>query len=51
MWWWWCRENNRNVVVVAYSFTIYEAVLKKKVEYRVDVGSMKGRCEVDVGLM
>ena len=41
MWWWWrWRENNRNVVVVLYSFTIYEAVLKKKVECRVDVGSM-----------
>ena len=36
-WWWW--ENNRNVAVVVYSFTIYEAVLKK-VECRVDVGSM-----------
>ena len=36
--------NNRNVVVVVvYSFTIYQAVLKKKVECRVDVGSMKGR--------
>ena len=32
--------NNRNVMVVVYSFTIYQAVLKKKVEYRVDVGSM-----------
>ena len=39
MWRWW-RENNRNVAVVVYSFTIYEAVLKKKVECRVDVGSM-----------
>ena len=39
-WWWWWRENNRNVVaVVVYSFTIHEAVLKK-VECRVDVGSM-----------
>ena len=27
MWWQW--ENNRNVVAVVYSFTIYEAVLKK----------------------
>ena len=27
MWWRW--ENNRNVVVVVYSFTIFEAVLKK----------------------
>ena len=31
-----------------YSFTIHEAVLKK-VECRVDVGSMRGRCRVDVG--
>ena len=46
MWWRW--ENNRNVVVVVYSFTIYEAVLKTKVECRVDVGSMQGRCGVDV---
>ena len=39
VWWWW-RENNRNVVVVVvYSFTIHEAVLKK-VESKVDVGSM-----------
>ena len=43
---WWWRENNINVavvvvvVVVVYSFTIYEAVLKKKVECRVDVASM-----------
>ena len=31
MWWrwWWWWENNRNVAVVVYSFTIYEAVLKK----------------------
>ena len=36
--WWWWRENNRNVVAV-YSFTIYEAVLKK-VECGVDVGSI-----------
>ena len=42
VWWWW-RENNRNVVVVVvYSFTIHEAVLKK-VESRVDEGSMYGR--------
>ena len=41
---WW--ENNRNVAVVVYSFTIYEAVLKKMLS----VGSMyKGRCSVDVG--
>ena len=42
MWrWWWWRENNRNVAVVVYSFTIYEVVLKrKKIECRVDVGSM-----------
>ena len=39
------------MTVVAYSFTIYEAVLKKKVECRVDVGSMWGRCRVDVGSM
>ena len=38
MWWLW--KNNRNVVVVVYSFTIHEAVLKKKVESRVDVGSI-----------
>ena len=37
-------------MVVVYSFTIYEAVLKK-VECRVDVGSMKGLCRVDVGSM
>ena len=44
LWWWRRRENNRNVAVVIYSFTIYEAVLKrKKVECRVDVGSMWGR--------
>ena len=43
MWrWWWWKENDRNVAVVVYSFTIYEAVLKKKVESRVDVGSMWG---------
>ena len=29
MWWWW-KENKGNVMVVAYSFTIHEAVLKKK---------------------
>ena len=47
MWWrwWWWWENNRNVAVVVYSFTIYEAVLKK-VECRVDVGSMWGRCRI-----
>ena len=49
MWWW--RKTFRNVVVVegdkrnvlvvvVYSFTILEAVLKKKVESRVDVGLM-----------
>ena len=38
----WWRENNRSMGVV-YSFTIHEAVLKKKKECRVDVGSMKGR--------
>ena len=50
--------NNRNVVVVVYSFTIYEAVLKKKLSVgsmwgrcRVDVGPMWGRCGVDVGSM
>ena len=49
MWWWW-RENNRNVVVLAYSSTIGEAVLKKLSvgRYGVDVGSMQGRKEVDV---
>ena len=36
------------MAVVVYSFTIYEAVLKKKL-CRADVGSMKGRCiKVDV---
>ena len=35
-------------MVVAYSFTIHEAVLKK-VESRVGKGSMWGRCGVDVG--
>ena len=35
----WCAESSRNVVVVVYSFTIHEAVLKK-VESRVDVGSI-----------
>ena len=39
--------NNRNVVVVVYSFTIYQAVLKKKLI----VGSMWDRCRVDVGSM
>ena len=34
------------MALVVYSFTIYEAVLKKKVECRVDVGSMWGRCKV-----
>ena len=55
MWWWRenntnvavavvVEENNRNVVaVVVYSFTIHEAVLKKKLS----VGSMWGRCRVD----
>ena len=38
MWWWW--KNNRNVAMVVYSFTIHEAVLKKKVESSVDVGSI-----------
>ena len=49
--------NNRNVVVV-YSFTINQAVLKKKLSVgsmwdrcKVDEGSMKGRCKVDVGSM
>ena len=32
--------EGKNVVVVVYSFTIHEAVLKKKVESRVDVRSM-----------
>ena len=45
MWWRW--ENNRNVAVVVYSFTIYEALLKKKLS----VGSMWGRCRVHVGSM
>ena len=45
MWWRW--ENNRNVAVVVYSFTIYEAALKKKLS----VGSMWDRCGVDVGSM
>ena len=44
---WWGRENNGNVVVVIYSFTIQEDVLKK-VESGVDVGSIWGRCVVDV---
>ena len=35
-------ENNSNVVMVVYSFTIHEAVFKKKVECRVDVGSLIG---------
>ena len=35
------------MAVVVYSFTIYEAVLKKKLS----VGSMWGRCRVDVGSM
>ena len=38
------------MVVVVYSFTIHQAVLKK-VESRVDVGSMWGRSGVDVGSM
>ena len=33
-------EGKINVVMVLYSFTIHEAVLKKNVESRVDVGSM-----------
>ena len=33
------------MVVVLYSFSIYEVVLKKS---RVDVGSMEGRYEVNV---
>ena len=48
--------NNRNVVVVVYSFTINQAVLKKKLSVgsmwdrcKVDEGSMKGRCKVDLG--
>ena len=36
------EENNRNVV---------GGSVGKKVECRVDVGLMKGRCGVDVGLM
>ena len=49
MWWrwWWWRERNRNVAMVVYSFTIYEAVLKKKLR----VGSMWDPCGVDVGSM
>ena len=40
------------MAVVVYSFTIYGAVLKrKKVECRVDVRSMWGRCGFDVGSM
>ena len=42
MLWWW--KNNRKVVVVdcvvVYSFTIHKAVLKKKVESRVDMRSI-----------
>ena len=38
------NRNNRNVVVVVYSFTIHEAVLKKKKS----LGSMQGRYEVEV---
>ena len=34
---------------MVYSFTIHEAVLKK-VECRVDVGSMRGRCGVKCGV-
>ena len=34
------ERKNRNVVVVVYSFTIHEAVLKRKVESKVDAGSM-----------
>ena len=57
MWWWWetikmwwGRESNGNVVVVIYSFTIQEDVLKK-VESGVDVWSMWGRCKVDMWSM
>ena len=35
------------MVVVVYSFTIHQAVLKKKLS----LGSMLGRCGVDVGSM
>ena len=49
-WWWLWRENNGNVVVVIYSFAIHEDVLKT-VESRVDVGSMLGRCRVDMWSM
>ena len=61
---WWRENNRNVVAVVVvvleekeqkcggnglYSFTIYQAVLeKKKVECRVDVGSMQGRCGVGV---
>ena len=38
------NRNNRNMVVVVYSFTIHEAVLKKEKESRVDAGSIWGRC-------
>ena len=38
------------MVVVVYSFTIHQAVLKK-VESRVNVGSMWGPCGVHVGSM
>ena len=44
VWWWWWRENNRNIVVVVYSFTIHEAVKKKKLS----LGSMWGPFGVDV---
>ena len=50
MWWWWwetiemwcvVRGRKINGVVVLHSFTtVHEAVLKKNVESRVDVGSM-----------
>ena len=47
------------MAVVVYSFTIYEAVLKKKLSVgpmwdrciKVDVVSMWGWCRVDVGSM
>ena len=34
------NRNNRNVLVVVYGFTIYEVVLKKEKESRVDAGSI-----------
>ena len=52
MWWrwWWWRKSNRNVAMVVYSYYLRSSV-EKKVEGRVDVGSMWGRCGVDVGSM